>query len=105
MFSPGAIAEMQNVFYLYTDLRDKKIDIRDIILTASSLGLDEKFNMAYHLLERVAESTDGNALDFETFVRELTNQVVRVHKDRETHSAIRAGEGRSTCWITTTAAS
>ena len=96
---------MQNVFYLYTDFRDKKIDIRDIILTANSLGLDEKFNMAFHLLERVAESTDGNALDFETFVRELTNQVVKVDKYRVTRSARRAGEGRSTCWITTTAAS
>ena len=96
---------MQNVFYLYTDLRDKKIDIRDIILTANSLGLDEKFNMAFHLLERVAESTDGNALDFETFVRELTNQVVRVHKDRATHSATLGGEGRSTCWISTATAS
>ena len=96
---------MQNVFYLYTDFRDKKIDIRDIILTAQSLGLDEKFNMAFHLLEKVAESTDGNSLDFETFLRELTNQVVRVHKVRATHSATRGGEGRSTYWITTAAAS
>ena len=79
VFSPEAIASMQQVFYLYVDARQRKIDIRDILITAHSLGLDAKFDMAFHLLEDIADAAEGNTLDFETFIRELTDKIVGVY--------------------------
>lgn len=80
VFSPGGIAEIQQVFYLYADARMRRADIRDIILTASTLGLDTKFEMAFRLLEEVHEATEGNPLDFETFLKELTLRIVHMLK-------------------------
>ena len=105
VFSPGAIAEMQKVFYLYTDAKERKIDIRDIVLTANSLGLDAKFNMAFHLLEDIAEAADGNTLDFETFIRELTHKIVRALRLRETPSTTWDAGEHSTCWTSIRTAS
>ena len=76
IFSPAHLAELHAVFSLYADNRMRRTDIRDIILTANDLGLDSKYNMALRLLEEVNESTNGNALDFEGFVKELTNRIV-----------------------------
>lgn len=78
IFSPGHLAELHAVFSLYADNRQRRTDIRDILLTASELGLDQKYDLAIRLLTEINESNNGNALDFEGFVRELTNRIVMI---------------------------
>jgi len=76
VFSPGHIEELHKVFSLYCDTRVRRAEIRDILYTANSLGLDDRFSIAMRILDEVNESNHGNALDFETFVRELTHKIV-----------------------------
>ena len=79
IFSPGHLSELYQVFSLYQDPRQRRTDIRDIILTASTLGLDTRFEIAFKLLEDINEASNGNALDFEGFVRALTEKIVNLH--------------------------
>ena len=51
IFSPGHITELHAVFSLYSDTRLRRTDVRDIILTASSLGLGDTYSMALRVLE------------------------------------------------------
>ena len=76
VFSPGHLEELHKVFSLYCDSRVRRTEIRDILYTANSLGLDDKFSLAMRILDEVNEANQGNALDFETFVRELTHKIV-----------------------------
>jgi Ca2+-binding EF-hand superfamily protein len=76
IFSPGHLAELHAVFSLFADNRQRRTDIRDILLTATELGLDTKYDMAIRVLTEINESANGNALDFESFVKELTNRIV-----------------------------
>jgi hypothetical protein len=76
IFSPGHLAEIHQVFSLYCDPRVRRTDIRDIILTATTLGLDSRYELALRVLEEISESTGNNALDFEGFVKELTAKIV-----------------------------
>lgn len=46
-------------------------------MTAKTLGLDQKFEIVYRALEEVCESVGSDALDFETFLKELTAKVVQ----------------------------
>ena len=43
IFSPGMLAEMHQVFSLYCDPRMRRTDVRDILLTATTLGLDSRY--------------------------------------------------------------
>jgi hypothetical protein len=43
IFSLDMIADLHAMFSLYADPRQKRADIRDILLTAKTLGLDKKF--------------------------------------------------------------
>jgi hypothetical protein len=65
------------MFSLYADPRQRRADIRDILMTAKTLGLDQKFEIVYRALEEVCESVGSDALDFETFLKELTAKVVQ----------------------------
>lgn len=76
IFSPQHIEEIYNVFALYADPRQRRSDVRDILLTASTLGIDSKNELVYRVLQEIHEATSGNALDFESFLRELTNKIV-----------------------------
>lgn len=76
IFSPGHLAEIHAVFSLYADPRQRRTDIRDILLTARTLGLDEKFDLALRVLQDINDDAHGNALDFEGFVKELTHRIV-----------------------------
>ena len=98
IFSPGAIAEMQQVFYLYVDARQRRADVRDMIMTASGLGLDEGHEMAFKVLEEVYEDADGNPLDFETFLKAITDKIVVVWIGRVVPSARTDDGATSTCW-------
>lgn len=78
IFSPGHIADIHAVFSLYADPRQKRADVRDILLTANTLGLDAKYNIVIRILQEINDSTNGNALDFEGFLKELTARIVHV---------------------------
>lgn len=65
------------MFSLYADPRQRRADIRDILMTAKTLGLDGKFELVYRALEEICEGVGADALDFETFLKELTAKVVK----------------------------
>ena len=64
------------MFSLYADPRQRRADIRDILMTAKTLGLDTKYEIVFRAMQEIAEAVGGDALDFESFLRELTNKVV-----------------------------
>ena len=70
------IKEIHAVFSLYADPRQRRADIRDVLITASTLGLDSKYEFVFRLLHEIHDGTGGNALDFEGFVKELTVRIV-----------------------------
>ncbi len=64
IFSPGHISDIHAVFSLYADPRQRRADVRDILLTANTLGLDSKYSIVIRILQEINDSTNGNALDF-----------------------------------------
>lgn len=64
IFSPGHIADIHAVFSLYADPRQRRTDIRDILLTASTLGIDQKYVFVYRVLQEMLEAAGEHALDF-----------------------------------------
>lgn len=71
------IEELFHLFNLYADARTKRVDARDILVTARTLGLNEKYAFVFKALEEVTEGEQGTDLDFETFVKELTAKIVQ----------------------------
>jgi Ca2+-binding EF-hand superfamily protein len=69
IFSPEHIAELHSMFSLYADPRQRRADIRDVLMTAKTLGLDVKNELVYRALEDISYSSGGDALDFESFLR------------------------------------
>ena len=78
VFSPDHIIELHALFSLYADPRQRRADIRDFLMTASTLGLDSKYEFVFRLLQEIHDSTNGSALDFEQFLKELTARIVSV---------------------------
>lgn len=76
VFSGEHITELHSLFSLYADPRQRRGDVRDILLTAGTLGLDQKYEFVFRLLNEVHDSTHGAALDFEQFLKELTVRIV-----------------------------
>lgn len=64
------------MFILYAEPRTKKADVRDILVTAKTLGLTDKFPIIAHALDDLAASYE-DAIDFETFIGDLTAKLVR----------------------------
>jgi len=64
IFSNQHIVELHALFSLYADPRQRRADVRDIVMTAKTLGLDERYDIVFRLLAEVAE-TSGDALNFE----------------------------------------
>jgi Ca2+-binding EF-hand superfamily protein len=79
IFSPDHITELHALFSLYADPRQRRADIREFLLTAGTLGLDHKYEFVFRLLHEINEGTNGNALDFEQFLKELTTKIVYFH--------------------------
>ena len=77
IFAPEAIQELHAVFSLYADPRQRRADIRDILITASTLGLDYKYELVFRLLHEINDNTNGNPLDFEGFLKEVTSRIVQ----------------------------
>lgn len=76
VFSNEFITDLHAMFSLYADPRQRRADIRDILMTAKTLGLDQKFELVYKSLEEICDAVGADALDFETFLKELTAKVV-----------------------------
>lgn len=51
VFSADFITELHGMFALYADPRQRRADVRDILMTAKTLGLDTKFEIVYRALE------------------------------------------------------
>ena len=76
VFASDSIAELHALFSLYADPRQRRADVRELLLTAGTLGLEAKYEFVFRLLQEVNDSTGGNALDFEGFLKELTARIV-----------------------------
>ena len=44
-------------------------------MTASTLSLDKKYELVYKAINQIDEAVQGQALDFEGFLTELTNKI------------------------------
>lgn len=75
IFSYDHIGEFYEMFILYADPRTKKADVRDILVTAKTLGLTDKFPIIAHALDDLAASYD-DVVDFEKFIADLTAKLV-----------------------------
>lgn len=98
VFSPEHITELHALFSLYADPRQRRADVRDLLVTASTLGLDTKYEFVFRVLQDIQDGTHGAPLDFEQFLRELTQRVVLLKRLREAPSAKKAAELTSPCW-------
>ena len=98
VFSPEHITELHALFCLYADPRQRRADCRDLLQTAQVLGLDTKYEIVYKLIAEVNDSTHGNALDFEGFLKELTVRLVQMSICRALPSAKTEGGRTSTFW-------
>ena len=98
IFSPDHITELHALFSLYADPRQRRADIREFLMTAGTLGLDHKYEFVFRLLHEIHEGTNGNALDFEQFLKELTAKIVYFHLFREAHSLKTEEELTSPYW-------
>jgi|GEM_PF-3210021 Ca2+-binding EF-hand superfamily protein len=78
VFSPEHITELHALFSLYADPRQRRADVRDILLTAGTLGLDQKYEFVFRVLQEIHDSTNGAALDFEQFLKEVTTRIVLI---------------------------
>jgi hypothetical protein len=76
IFEATQIGELFNMFSLYADPRNRKSDVRDVLITAKTLGLDTKYQLVFRALEEIADARKGDPIDFETFLRDLTAKLV-----------------------------
>ena len=63
IFSTQHIEELHSLFSLYSDPRQRRVNVKDMLMTAKTLGLDEKYDIVFRVLHDVAEN--GTALNFE----------------------------------------
>ena len=96
IFTTDHITELHALFSLYADPRQRRVDVKDLLMTASTLGLDKKYDIVFRVLHEVADS--GDALNFEEFLKALTARIVPFYfTERETHSAKKQEEPTSAC--------
>lgn len=70
------ILELYRLFNLYCDPRTRRIDLKDVMITAQQLGLIEKSPIVAGTLQAVSDEHGDGGVDFEEFVRELTTKLV-----------------------------
>jgi Ca2+-binding EF-hand superfamily protein len=87
IFEAHMIEELHSMFCLYADPRQRRAEMRDLLLTAMTLGLDKKYELVYRAITEIDEANEGQALDFEGFVSELTKKIGNPFTDegREAH--------------------
>ena len=90
VLSPEHIQELHALFSLYADPRQRRADCRDLLQTAQTLGLDSKYELVFRLINDINDGTQGAALDFERFLKELTARLVPFVLFREAPSPRKA---------------
>ena len=75
VFDQKFIEELHSMFSLYADPRQRRVDIKDLVMTAKSLGLDERYDIVFRVLVEVSEGTP-DSVSFEEFLKALTSRVV-----------------------------
>ena len=99
VLSPEHVAELHALFSLYVDPRQRRADTRDLLQTAQTLGLDSKYELVFRLINDINDGTQGAALDFERFLKELTTRLVLFILFREVHSMKKVEALTSRSWI------
>ena len=98
VLSPEHVAELHALFSLYADPRQRRADTRDLLQTAQTLGLDSKYELVFRLINDINDGTQGAALDFERFLKELTTRLVLFVLFREVLSMKKAEALTSRSW-------
>jgi Ca2+-binding EF-hand superfamily protein len=98
VLSPEHITELHALFSLYADPRQRRADVRDLLVTASTLGLDTKYEFVFRLLQDLYDGTQGAPLDFEQFLKEITTRLVLLSLFREAPSRRKEGDPTSPSW-------
>jgi Ca2+-binding EF-hand superfamily protein len=76
IFDQKFIEELHSMFSLYADPRQRRAEMKDLLMTASTLGLDKKYELVYRAIHEIDESVQSQALDFEGFLTEITKKIV-----------------------------
>lgn len=50
VFSTQHIEEIHSLFSLYADPRQRRVNVKDLLMTAKTLGLDEKYDIVFRVL-------------------------------------------------------
>lgn len=79
ILDPQMIADLHSMFSLYADPRQRRVEIRDLLMTATTLGLDQKYEIVFRAITEIDEANQGIALDFEGFITELTKKIVNFY--------------------------
>ena len=75
VFTNEHISDFYDMFKLLADYRSNKIYLSEVLQTAQTLGIHEKYKIVYKCLERFQEENGDEPVDFETFVKELTKRI------------------------------
>lgn len=78
IFSQQHIEEFFELFALYADSRTRRSDVKDMVNTAKTLGMDNKYKLIYDALVTLADQLGDEPVDFETFLTSLTAIMVCV---------------------------
>jgi len=70
-FGIPQIEDFFTLFNLYADNR-RQADLREIVSTAKTLGYEKSHEFIYKALVQIADSLEGEWVDFETFLSMLT---------------------------------
>jgi hypothetical protein len=57
---------------LYADNRTRRADLKDIVSTAKTLGMDSKYRIVYDAIVTLSNNIGDEPVDFETFIVQLT---------------------------------
>ena len=75
VFTNEHISDFYEMFKLLADNRTNKIYVSEVLETAKTLGIDQKYAIVYRCLERLVEDNKDEPVDFETFLKELTKRI------------------------------
>lgn len=64
IFSQQHIEEFFDLFALYADSRTRRSDVKDIVLTAKTLGMDYKYKLIYEALVTLSDQLGDEPVDF-----------------------------------------
>lgn len=53
--------EFYDLFELYSNRQTDKVDFKDILATAKTLGLDDKYKMVFKVLTEIEESNQSES--------------------------------------------